>query len=252
MKRTVTLAVLLAVAALAACTSDADTQVFDSTSDDDAGVADAAEGDAAEGDDALDDQAAEAGADEDGDEARVGFEILQFVSSDEIVVWFGRELTLEAFEALELSQGWFKNQPREGEPDGGAFLRSPDAVADGEFVNEEHFGHVWLHNATIIEANSPLDDGGLLSLNRVAKFHKIQFNAGRRLFILVSPEGERFVRISRDLGRTREVPTLPDGWQIVEHVTEQEVIFDLPNPTVNIRCDNEDSFQGPVTGLEGF
>jgi hypothetical protein len=201
---------------------------------------------------ASDTDVADADTDEDASAPRVGFEILQIVGPSEIVVWLGLDLTLEDFNALAVPQGWFKNQPRESEPDGASFARSPDATVDGEFTDAEHFGHMWRHNATVIEANTPLDDEGLLRLNRIAKLHEVRFNAGRTLFVLVSPEGERFVRISRDAGRTSEVPTLPSDWQLVEHVIAEELVFDLPNPTLNIRCDNEDSFQGPVTELEGL
>ena len=144
---------------------------------------------------------------------------------------------------------WIKNEPREGDADGGSFARSPDATEDGEFTYEEHFGHEWMHNATVIEANTPVDDDGLLRLSRVAKFHTVIFNAGRTLKVLVSPDGEQYVRISRDAFRTVEEPTLPDGWSIVDYVTSEQMEIKLPNPTDNIRCDNEDSFQGPLPEL---
>ena len=44
-------------------------------------------------------------------------------------------------------------------------------------------------------------------------------------------------------------PTIPDGWQLVEYTAPDAVIIELPNPTLNIRADNEDSFQGPVPEL---
>jgi hypothetical protein len=227
---------LLFATSLYACSDNTDTTDSDARSEADAGTTDEAD----------------ASVSEDPDAPRVGFEILQFAGPNEIVVWLGLDLTLEEFTALDVPQGWIKNQPRETEPDGGAFHRSPDATVDGEFTDVEHFGHSWRHNATVIEANTPLDDDGLLRLNRVAKFHEVRFDAGRTLFVLISPEGEHFVRISRDAGRTSEVPTLPSDWQLVEHVIAEELVFDLPNPTLNIRCDNEDSFQGPVTELEGL
>ncbi len=53
---------------------------------------------------------------------RVGFEILQMVSQDEVIVWINNAaMTVEEFEVIELDGGGFKNQPREGEPDGGSF-----------------------------------------------------------------------------------------------------------------------------------
>jgi hypothetical protein len=179
-------------------------------------------------------------------EKDVGFEVLQIVSPNEIIVWLGLELTQEDFDAIELPQGWFKNEPRETDPDRGSFARSPDASEDGEFTDEEHFGHLWRHNATVIEAGTPVDEEELLQLNRVAKFHEVGFDAGRALIVLVSPEDKSYVRISRDSGRTAEEPTIPNGWQILEYVTPNELIFQLPNPTENIRADNEDSFQGPL------
>lgn len=179
----------------------------------------------------------------------VGYEILQIVSPNEIIVWLGTGLTQEEFDAIELPGDWFKNQPREGDPDGGVFARSPDASADGQFTDEEHFGHVWRHNATIVEANVPLDDDALLRQNTIAKFHEIRFDAGRTLFVLVSPGGEQFVRVSRDAGRTSDEPTIPDGWDLLEYTRPDELTIQLPNPTLNIRADNEDSFQGPVPVL---
>jgi hypothetical protein len=183
------------------------------------------------------------------EEPRVGFEILQVRSAAELVVWINREMTQEEFDAIVVPAGWIKNQPRETDPDRGSFARSPDATVDGPLTEEEHFGHTWRHNATVIEANTPLDAGGLLRLNRVAKFHDVGFDAGRTLTFLVSPEGEEYVRISRDAGRTTDTPTLPDGWSLVERVTDEALSFRLPNPTLNIRADNEDSYQGPVPEL---
>ena len=181
-----------------------------------------------------------------------GYEILQVLSPDEIVVWINNGLTPADFEAIELPSGWFKNQPREGDPDGGWFHRSPNASADGEFHEEEHFGHVWMHNATIIEANTALDPDGLLRANRIAKHHTVTFDAGRTLYVLVSPDNVPYLRITRDANRTSDDPTLPGGWRIVEHVIDEALELELPNPTVNIRCDNEDSFQGPVAEFEGL
>ena len=179
----------------------------------------------------------------------VGFEILQIVSPSEIIVWLGTDLTQEEFDAIELPGDWFKNQPREGDPDGGTFARSPDASADGQFTDAEHFGHVWRHNATIVEANVPLDDDAFLRQNTIVKFHEIRFDAGRTLWVLVSPDGEQFVRVTRDAGRTSDEPTIPDGWELLEYTTPDELTIQLPNPTLNIRAENEDSFQGPVPEL---
>ncbi len=43
---------------------------------------------------------------------------------------------------------------------------------------------------------------------------------------------------------------MPDPWQLIEYVAPKTLTWSLPNPTHNIRADNEDSFQGPVAELE--
>ena len=39
---------------------------------------------------------------------------------------------------------------------------------------------------------------------------------GSTVIALVSPDGETYVRIGRDAGRSTDDPTLPAGWEIVE------------------------------------
>jgi hypothetical protein len=227
---------VIAAALLFGCAEETGETASDATTDD------TATDDTATSDTAADDT-------ETDEPAKVGFEILQTLSANEIIVWLGLDITPEAFDAIEAPQGWFKNQPREGEPDASSFARSPDASNDGEFTDEVHFGHTWRHNATVIEANTPLDDQGLLRLSRVSKFHTVTFYAGRTLKVLISPEGNQYVRISRDADRVTDDPNLPNDWALVDYVTPEELTFQLPNPTDNIRADNEDSFQGPVSEL---
>lgn len=178
--------------------------------------------------------------------SRVGYEILNIISADEVIVWITPALTQEQFDAIELPAGWIKNQPRQAEPDGGGFTRSPSATMDGPLVSRLLFGHRWAHVATVIEQNFSVDDAGLLIGNVVHKFHSVNYNAGRTVFVLVSPEGEQYIRVSRDKGRMNETPTLPDGWQLQRLRTTAELMLPLPEETLVIRSDNEDSFQGPV------
>jgi hypothetical protein len=181
---------------------------------------------------------------------RVGFELIEIVSLEEILVWMNNEpLTQEEFDSIKISANWSKNQPREGDPDGSTFFRSPDASRDGEFTIAEHFGYQWLFNAQIVEQNVPLSDNedGLLNGRYIAKYHRIQFNAGKTIFVLISPDGEEYVRISRDLNRMTDTPIIPDTWQIEEREVNENLTIDLPNPTLNIRAENnQDSFQGPI------
>ena len=181
------------------------------------------------------------------EEKRLGFEILEIVSPTEIRAWgLTGAMTREEFDALELPTGWIKNQPRESSVDGSDFFRSPDSEADGERTIAEHFGYTWLHVATVTNPNILVDSEGLLSGACVSKYHDVYFDAGTTVHMLVSPEGHQYVRIGRDAGRTTDEFSLPDGWQLLENIAPEDLSISLPHPTLVIRTENEDSFQGPV------
>jgi len=183
------------------------------------------------------------------EDPRVGYEILQIVSLNEFVTWVNTDgITQEEFDAIDLPVGWIKNQPRQILIDGGSFASSPYAAED-EYVIEEHFGHMWLHVATVVEANAPIDDEGLLRANTIVKSHEVMFDAGRVLSVLISPNDEHYALITRDNDRTTDTFTLPEGWQLVDVELTEALTVQLPNPTINIRTDNEDSFQGPIAEL---
>ncbi|MEQ8359002.1 MAG: hypothetical protein RH860_05900 [Cytophagales bacterium] len=184
------------------------------------------------------------------EEERVGFELIEIISMDSILVWINDEqLSQEEFDSIELPANWRKNEPREGDADGGSFSRSPDATEDGVFSKKEHFGYQWLFNAKIIDTNVPLpnNEEGLLRGSNIAKYHQVKFNAGKTLYVLISPDGDEYVRISRDANRTTDIPIIPDTWLIEERIINEDLTIDLPIPTLNIRAENnQDSFQGPV------
>jgi pimeloyl-ACP methyl ester carboxylesterase len=181
---------------------------------------------------------------------KLGFEILEMKSLNEIVVWVNKELTEEEFNSIQLPNGWFKNQTRESDATSARFLRSPDATEDGPLFEAEHFGYTWQQNAVVVETGIQVDEQGLFEATRVAKYHELTYAAGKTVHILISPEGEYYIRIGRDANRTQEDPTIPGNWQLVEHVPVEDIVIQLPNPTFNIRADNEDSFQGPLTAEE--
>ena len=58
-------------------------------------------------------------------EKQLVFEILQIQSPNSIVVWMNSDMDQATFEAIELPDGWIKNQVRAIEPDNSRFLRSP-------------------------------------------------------------------------------------------------------------------------------
>ncbi|MBR9803772.1 alpha/beta fold hydrolase [bacterium] len=167
-------------------------------------------------------------------------------SFNEIIAWASKDITREEFNAIKLPLGWFKNQPREVEMDGAKFLNSP-GLEEGSFSRAEHFGHEWLHVATVkMAGRKRLDSKGLLVGSAVVKDHIAKFDEGRTLKLLISPSGEVFPRITRDANRTREEPTLPEKWRLIEHTLDRPMEFKLTGETTVIRADNQDSFQGPV------
>lgn len=183
---------------------------------------------------------------------QVGFEIIEIQSPNSLRAWISPEITFEEFEALVVPAGWIKNQPRESTEtpaDKVRFIKSPDATMDGDILVEEFYGYKWFHAATVTEPNIILDEEGLLRGNRVRKFHEITYNTGRRLVLLVSPEGAIYFRVGRDANRVNDEPTIPNLWRIEEYVTPKELVIELFGETLVIRTDNEDSFQGPVPEL---
>lgn len=188
------------------------------------------------------------------EEETVGFEILQPQPDGTFRAWVSPAISREEFAALELPEGWIKNQPREAGvdgPDASRFLRSPDGLEDGEFLSGPMFGFPWLHVATVVEQAAPLDEDGLLIVTRVRKYHEVSYNAGSTLVLLVAPTGELYFRIGRDADRANDEPTIPSEWQLVEYTTEEPLILELFNGNEVIRTDNQDSFQGPVE-IPGF
>ncbi len=179
-----------------------------------------------------------------GDEP-VAHEVIDARGFPNLIVWGTRELTIEEYDALQLPPGWIRNQPREGTADSGRFLRSPGRENDGEYTTQEIFGVNWLHQATIVGFLGPLDPLGLLTGTLVEKHHELTWNAGSTLTVLTSPEDVPYTLVSRDVQRTSDTFTIPDGWSLESILLEEEFTYLLPLQTTVIRTDNEDSFQGP-------
>ncbi|MEM1141511.1 MAG: hypothetical protein AAGI88_02915 [Pseudomonadota bacterium] len=185
------------------------------------------------------------------DQRAIGFEIIEVLGPDTLRAWASSSISTEEFEALELPEGWIKNQPREGGeavdgPDGGRFLRSPDATEDGEFLDEELFGYSWRHVATVVQSGRPMDEDDILTGRSVRKYHELTFNAGSNVILLISPDGLVYFRIGRDADRTSDDPTIPADWHLMDYTTPTDLVFNLSPRNTVIRTDNQDSFQGPV------
>ncbi len=179
-------------------------------------------------------------------ELQVGYEILNTLSANETLAWRTFDITEEEFNTLELPDGWSNSQIRELNFDKGVFKRSPGATMDGPLFEQELFGYLWEHVATITERGINLDDQGLLTANIVDKYHELTYSGNRPVRLIISPEGERYVLATRDLNRIQEEATIPSTWQVKDTLIQEDWVIQLPNPTYNIRADNQDSFQGPI------
>jgi hypothetical protein len=185
------------------------------------------------------------------EEDRIGAEILEIQSPNSIRAWISPEISRDEFAALEVDEGWRKNQPRESVecgPDDGRFIKSPDA-ADDDILIQEFYGYSWFHSATVFETNLLIDDEGFFTGFRVKKYHEITYNQGSCMVLLTSPEGEVFFRVGRDADRPTDTFSVPEGWRVESYTTPETLIIELFDETLVIRTDNQDSFQGPVPGL---
>jgi hypothetical protein len=171
-----------------------------------------------------------------------GFEI---IDGPEGIAWMAVDITAAEFEALALPPGWISN-PRDLEASFGEFLMSPAETEPGRFEELDLLGHRWRHVATLSDRGQPADDAGLLVSTRVDKHHRLTFEAGLEMTTLTSPDGETFLRVTRDPARTQDVPSVPAGWTLDAFTPEETTVVLLTPPTLLLRTDNEDSFQGPV------
>ena len=177
------------------------------------------------------------------------YELLQVTSQNEIVVWQSEDITQEEFDAIVPAERWIKNGPRTLDSSTSLYLRSPDAAEDGPLEEAEHFGHIWQQNAKVVAFNFDVDGQSVLPGNLVEKYHHVTFSENSTLHVLISPEGEQYIRISTAANRSEETPSVPETWQTGEYVVPQTLTYELPNPTSGILLDNGDSFQGPITPI---
>jgi hypothetical protein len=172
-------------------------------------------------------------------------------------VWLTFDLTPEEYDALELPEGWNRNQSRGGVASDdspgpqGRFLRSPGREV-GVFTHREMFGALWQHMTNIVGFQGFLDDQNLLIASTVQKDHELTWRAGSNITVLTSPAGEHYALISRDARRTSDTPTIPDGWLLRTFRLEEDLPIRLPFDTTVVRTDNQDSFQGPLPAAIDF
>jgi hypothetical protein len=162
------------------------------------------------------------------------------------MVWMTRSPVEQAdFDALEVDASYTKSGIGPASMDRAGFRHSPD-LPEEPVREREIGGHQFINVALPFEMKPPSQTDGPITAF-VNKAHVLGFDAGRRLAILTTPEGN-YVEVvgdaSDDAGRI-----LPEGGELNEIVLNDPWVVLLPTPTRaffwwhgSIR-----SFQGPVT-----
>jgi len=109
------------------------------------------------------------------------------------------------------------------------------------------FGREFVQVVRLISINNRIDHLGLIRNTELEKYHTLHYSAGRTVSILQSPDGERFISVSRSLERSSDLPTLPEGWTLTDYLLAEEIQVDLLGRVSVLRMDNQDSYQGPIS-----
>ena len=181
-------------------------------------------------------------------DTHVGFELVDLQQKQ---VWETTNFTTAEFTNFQLPitwrLGWMKNQPRAVSFDQSEFIKSPGCQNSGEYTYKSMFAQEWLQVTRLISFNQKLDDSGLLMSTTLEKYHVVSFRAGKSIYILQSPDGLKYVQISRDATRTVDAATLPSGWTLLPpYPLTKDLTFELSGIVQVIRTDNQDSYQGPI------
>lgn len=174
----------------------------------------------------------------------------ELLDAQKAQTWGAQDVSEVEWDALELPAAWklwIKNTPREL-MSRGVFLRSPACPEDGQFTWKTMFDHDWMNVADFKDMNTPVDEAETMTKTTMNKFHRLTYDAGNPVWYITSPEGERFVVVTRDYERTTDTPTLPEGWTMSKEMTlDKEMLVDLMGDEIaNYRVSNGDSFQGPL------
>ena len=172
-----------------------------------------------------------------------GYELIDLLNKE---VWGTADFTPEEYAAFLPPLLWIKNDPRILMADRGEFLRSPGCSEAGQYTYLQAFDREFLNVVKLVSMDQPADDQGLIRRTQLEKYHLLTYLAGRTVYILQSPTGERFIWVSRSVNPPSDTFTLPDEWTLTSNVLSTELSVDLSGDVSVLRTDNEDSFQGPL------
>ena len=179
----------------------------------------------------------------------VGYELIDILRRE---AWVTTDWTVDAY--AEFSPGiaaphWLKNDPRQGYAARAIVLRSPGCAADGEFTYQTMFGRTFFHIADLTTLRGEDLTNGALTEASVAKHHRLEFDVGQTVTFLVSPSGERFVRVNRPVDASYGEQELPEGWVLQDVNLRTPWRADLIGEVHVLRLGDGTSYQGPIGAL---
>lgn len=176
----------------------------------------------------------------------IGFELIDLLHRQ---AWVTTDWTIEDYSNFSpglASPGWIKNKPRVGFATKTSVLRSPSCDEDGQFTYQTQFGRTFFHIADISQIVPTYGDNRKVKAAIVTKYHRLQFDQGQVISVLLSPAGEAFIRVNRPVEVTSLDPELPQDWTIQEFVLSGIWQADLFGKVQVLRLENGTSYQGPV------
>jgi hypothetical protein len=166
------------------------------------------------------------------------------------LVWLAQApMTREAFDELELPEGFLKTGIGESVADAAFFRRPPGAEGDCPLPTMTVGG---VRFSLVARPGMPeVTFPGLIVLP-VHKHHRLLYAAGTDLEILDCGDGADYVPLVRHAvmaGRRDAKPRpriLPEGWSIRRVALPADLVVELPCPTRVTFFASGDSFQGPL------
>jgi hypothetical protein len=177
---------------------------------------------------------------------RIGFELIDLMRRQ---AWVTTNWTLDAYAHFSppyTALNWVKNEPRVGFASNASVLRSPGCEQDGQFTFMNRFDRTFFHIADVTHAGGRHGPNGEISEVAVHKYHRLEFDAGQIVSILVAPNGDRFIGVNRPVGEAKVSPGLPEGWERLDRELEGSRRVDLFGDIRVLRLQNGASYQGPI------
>jgi hypothetical protein len=177
---------------------------------------------------------------------QIGFELIDLMRRQ---AWVTTNWTLEAYANFSppyAALNWIKNEPRVGFASSASVLRSPGCKQDGQFTYMNRFDRMFFHIADVTRAGWSHGPNGEIFEAAVHKYHRLEFDAGQIVSILVTPNGDRFIGVNRPVGEAKARPALPEGWELLDRELEGSRRVDLFGEVRVLRLQNGASYQGPM------